>query len=252
MTASACRLFAQPNSSYKYTVKDGEKTVEITNVNYEVTASDLLLLRTTTHSTHVIGDIGMAASTTVEAWKVGVDLKQKPLYAVTVEGAESRIVEGELFVISRGLEEVEWWSVYNLDTGVHMFDTYVPLVRFSHGRESVTNRYVGLEVPPDDAKDVRLKEPHVVAVISYASEDKVIRELLITCDDPKQAQLLRSYADETRTVTESGVKSPSLRVSFSQNLPPATIAVVIPIAGDDLDIAHAQLPPHMHLTAWKR
>jgi hypothetical protein len=94
----------------------------------------------------------------------------------------------------------------------------------------------------------------VVAVVSYASEAKVIREALVTCDDPKQAALLRSYADTTRTLTESGQKSHSLRVSFSQNYssPPSTVAVVIPLIGDDLDIAHAQLPPRMHVAAWKR
>src|SRR5580698_778483 len=110
MTAAACSLIAQPASSYKYTVKDGEKTVEITNVTYEVTNYDVVL-RTTTHSKHVVGDIGMEASTTVEAWKLGTDLKQKPLYSVTVEGSESRTVDSGLFTVSRGLEEVEWWSV---------------------------------------------------------------------------------------------------------------------------------------------
>src|SRR5580704_1804411 len=140
--AAACSLLAQSNSSYKYTVKDGEKTVEITNVTYEVTNYDVVL-RTTTHSKHVVGDIGMEASTTVEAWKLGTDLKQKPLYAVTVEGTESRTVEGEVFVISRGLEEVEWWSVYRIANGAHLFDTYVPLVKFSTSRKEQILRYVG-------------------------------------------------------------------------------------------------------------
>jgi hypothetical protein len=82
----------------------------------------------------------------------------------------------------------------------------------------------------------------------------LIREALITCDDPKQAALLRSFADVTRTLTESGETSPSLRLAFSQNFPspPQTVAVLIPILGDDLDIAHAKLPPHLHLAAWKR
>jgi hypothetical protein len=44
-----------------------------------------------------------------------------------------------------------------------------------------------------------------------------------------------------------------LRLSFSQNYPspPATIAVVVPIANDDLDLAQAKLPPRMHIAAWK-
>jgi hypothetical protein len=252
VAATACSLPAQPVSSYRYTVKGDEKTVEITNVNYELTSSDLVLRKITT-SKQALGDIGVQATTTTEAWKLGTDLKTKPLYSVTVEGTQSRTVEG-VFEVSRGLEEVEWWSVYRVANGAHLFDTYVPLVNFSISRDTLTMRYVGLEVPEDDVKDARLKEPHVVAVLSYTSEAKVIREALITCDDPKQAQLLRSFADETRTLTASGEKSKSLRMAFSQNFPspPATIAIVVPIAGDDLDLAHAQLPPRMHIAAWKR
>src|ERR1039457_6099956 len=91
--------------------------------------------------------------------------------------------------------------IYKLGSGQHLFDTYVPLLSFSISRETVTTRYVGLEVPPDDTGDMRLKQPNVVAVLTYASEDRLIREALVTCDDPKQAQLLRSYADTTRAVS---------------------------------------------------
>lgn len=253
MTAAACSVVAQAVASYKYTVKGDEKTVEITNVNYEVVNSDLAL-RKTTKSKQVVGDIGMEASTTTEAWKLGTDLKQKPLYSVTVEGTESRTVENELFVVSRGLEDTEWWSVYRLENGAHLFDTYVPLVKFSTSRKEIILRYAGFDVPPDDTKDARLNDRHVVGMLSYASAANVIREGLITCDDPKLAQLLRSYADETRILTESGaVKSQILRLAFSQNFPapPATIAVVVPIVGDDLDLAHATLPPRMHIADWK-
>jgi hypothetical protein len=50
-----------------------------------------------------------------------------------------------------------------------------------------------------------------------------------------------------------GFSSQILRLSFSQNYPspPATIAVVVPIANDDLDLAQAKLPPRMHIAAWK-
>ena len=94
----------------------------------------------------------------------------------------------------------------------------------------------------------------MVAVVTYASQDKVIREALITCDDPKHAALLRSYADETRALTESGLRLKSLRISFTENSPAVTpaSAIVIPLAGDDLDLAHAQLPPRLHIAAWKR
>jgi hypothetical protein len=216
---AACSMIAQPAASYKYTVKGDEKTVEITNVSYELAGSDLVL-RKTTKSKQMLGDIGMEGSSTTEAWKIGTDLKEKPLYSVTVEGTESRTVENEVFIVSRGLEEVEWWSVYRLADGAHLFDTYVPLVKFSTSRKDTILRYVGFDVPPDDSKDARLNDRH-----------------------------------ETRVLTQNGaVKSQILRLAFSQNFPspPATIAVVIPISGDDLDLAHATLPPRMHIAEWKR
>jgi hypothetical protein len=238
---STCALFAQPVSSYTYTVKGDEKSVEIVNVNYQLTGlKDLLVLRSTTKSKQVIGDIGQEASTTVETWKVGTDLKTKPIYSVTATGTETRVVENEIFLISRGTEEVEWWSAYRLSNGAHLFDTYLPLVNFSISRDTVAMRYVGLQIPEDQVKD-----PQMVAEISYASEAKVIRKLTITCDDPNQAAQLRSLADETRTMTGGA----SLKLTFSQSYPapPATVAITIPIVKDDLDLAHAVVPSKMHL-----
>jgi hypothetical protein len=164
---------AQSPSSVVYGVnKDGQQTVEITNVAYEVTSTGVpgrprdqrLLLRTNTRTKQVVDEIGMEASTTVEAWPLGVDPKQKPLYSLKAEGVDSKTVDGALLVILRGLEDTEWWSVYKLGTGERLFDTYVPLLGFSIRRDIQTMRYVGLEVPADDAADARLKDPHVVAV----------------------------------------------------------------------------------------
>jgi hypothetical protein len=251
---AAASLMAQPAASYKFTVKGDEKTVEITNVSYELAGADLVL-RKITKSKQVIGDIDLDASTTTEAWKLGTDLKEKPIYSVTVKGTESRTVENEVFVVSRGLEEVEWWSLYRLADGTHLFDTYVPLLKFSTSRREMILRYAGFDVPPDDSKDTRLNDRHVVGVLSYASEAKVIRQGLVTCDDPKLAAQLRSFADETRVLTQGGgFNSQILRLAFSQNFPSpaATIAAVVPIAGDDLDFARATLPPRMHIAEWKR
>lgn len=267
-------LQAQSQSRISYsTAPDGSQTVEILNVGYEYTGTGIpgrpsnehLLLRKTIHSKGAVDDIGVEATVTLEAWPLGVDVSKKPLYKLTQSGTSAQTVYPDLFVIDRTLEEVSWWSVYKLGSGQHLFDTYVPLVSFSISREILTNRYAGLEVPPDDTNDVRLKEPHVVAVLSYASGERVIREALLTCDDMKQAQLLRSYSDSNRTLTEvEGVPGTgrakaseprrSLKLSISQNYPslPGTLEVLIPIANDDLDVAHAQLPPRMHLAAWKR
>lgn len=233
---------------------DGSESVEIRNSSHEVTgtqvpgrpAGERLLLRKTTHSKQFLGDIGVEATVTLEAWRLGADPRQKPLYTLTVAGTDGRSLDNALFIVSRGLEETQWWSVYKLGSGEHLFDTYVPLVSFSISRETVTTRYAGLEVPGDDTSDARLKQPNVVGRLSYASEDRIVRAAVVTCDDPKQAALLRSYADATRVLSFS---DGTLRVTFSQNYPsPAnTVEVRIPVRRDDLDLTHAQLPPRLHL-----
>lgn len=236
---------------------DGSETAEIRNISFEVTGTNVpgrppnerLLLRNTAHSKEVLGDIGMQADVTLEAWRLGDDPRQKPLYTLTVDGSEARTSDNALWVVARGLEETEWWSVYKLGSGQHLFDTYVPLLSFSISRETVATRYVGLEVPSDDTGDARLKRPDVVAILTYASPDRVIRQVLLTSEDSSQAQLLRSYADTTRTVSfEEG----ALQLSFTRNYPslPHRQDVRIPVRHDDLDLTHAQLPPRMHLAPY--
>ena len=250
---------AQSASTIVDTVANDEETVEIRNVAYQVTGDSIagrppdqrLVLRKTVHTKEAIGDKGIEATVALEAWPLGAALEQKPLYAISLEGVDVRVKDNGLLVFDRGTEEVDWWSVYKLGTGQRLFDTYVPVLDFSISRENLTPRYVGLEVPPDDTPDARLKEPHVVGVLIYASEERVIREALITCDEPKRAQLLRSYSDMTRTVSQASL---TIRVSFTPNYPakPATVEALIPIAGDNLDLARAQLAPGMHLRAWQR
>jgi hypothetical protein len=219
----------------------------------------------TTRSKQVIDEIGMEATTTVEAWPLGVDIRQKPLYVVTASGDEPRVVNSDLIVISRGLEETEWWSVYKLGNGAHLFDTYVPLVQFSIRRAVLDLRYVGVEVPEDDSKDARLKAPNVAAVLTYASADRVVREALITCDNPKLAQLLRSFADTSRQVTMveqeqpaagkvRGEPSRTLTLTFRENYPsaPSPRTISIPVVNGDLDIAHAQTPAGVHVAVFRR
>jgi hypothetical protein len=244
---------SQSPASVVYGVnKDSQQTVEITNVAYEVTSTavpgrpqtERLLLRTTTRTREVVDEIGMEASTTVEAWPLGVDPKQKPIYTLKSAGVDSKSVDSALLVILRGLEDTEWWSVYKLGTGERLFDTYVPLLSFSIRRDIQTMRYVGFEVPP---------ETRAVGVLTYSSAEHVIREALITSDDPKQAQSLRSFADASRSVTLEAPAS-ALKISISQNYPsaPATVTLTIPIVRDDLDLAHAQMPEHLHVAAFKR
>ncbi len=271
MRAQAPKPFqAQSASTISYVTKGDEKTVEIHNVAFEVTSEQVparppkerLLLRKTSVEKQIEGDEGEEATTTIEAWPLGTDLKSKPLYALTLTGREGQTVDNALWVASRGTEEQDWWSVYKLGSAQHLFDTYVPLLKFSISLDIQKERYVGLEVPPDDTADKRLKEPHVLGVLTYASEDKVLHEALLTDDDAKQARLLRSFADETHEVSlvegprpvAKGEPTRKLRIAFSANWPspPSVQEVVIPIVGDDLDLPHAQLPAKMHVAVWRR
>jgi len=246
-------------STITYKNENRSEAVEVRNVVFELAgaaipgrpANERLLLRKTTRTKQVIDEVGMDAATTVESWPLGVDLKEKPLYSITVEGVDPVTMNSHLIVVSRGLEDVAWWSVYKLGDGKHLFDTFVPVTQFSISRETQTLRYAGLEVPPDDASDSRLKAPNVVGVLTYAAGDRVIREALITCDDPKLAKVLRSYFDATRGVEFT---AGSLRVSISQNppLPARTISISVPVARDDLDLARSQVPAGLHIAAWKR
>lgn len=261
-------------SAISYSRANGSDVVHIQNTTYDVSDTHVpglppderLVIRKTVQSEQTLDEPGVQAKTTVEAWPLRGGLGKKPLYAISVTGTDAQIVDSALVQVSRGLEEVDWWSIFQLGTGRHLFDTYVPLVRFSLSRETLALRYVGLEVPPDDPSDPRLGQPNVVAVLTYASADGVIREALLTADNRDQARYLRSYADETRAVTIAEVassvkpdvpsKNPALSVNiaWSQAYPssPSTLTAEVPLAGDDLDLAHAQLPPGLHIAAWKR
>ena len=277
LAAQPAKVFQARSSSTINASKaaDGAQLIEVRNVTYELVTNvpgrkpdEFLVLRKTTDSKETVGDIGVDASVTLEAWRFGDDLRQKPLYAITASGTDGHSMDNAIFIVSRGTEEVDWWSVYKLGNGQHLFDTYVPLVSFSISKEILTTRYVGFEAPPDDTRDARLKQPNVVGVLTYASQDRVLREALLTCDDPERAAQLRSYADETRTVSmvegsspapatrtgRPGEPSRTLKVSFSESYPsaPNTVDVLIPLHNDDLDLAHAQLPGGLHAGAWPR
>ncbi len=258
--APAKPLQSQAASTFSSTVnKDGETVVDIRNVVYLTSGQGVpgrpgderLLLRVSTRNRHVIDEIGVRASVLLEAWPLGVDPKLKPIYSATIIGTGAEILDDAVWVVSRGLEETQWWSVVKLGNAAHLFDTYVPPLHFSISREMLTQRYAGFDIPPDDTRDARLKDPHVVGVLEYASADQVIREALITCDDPQRAAQFRSFADEMHELAGS---ANLLALSFSDSYtsPPNTATLTVPILRDDLDLSHAKLPAGLHVAIFKR
>jgi len=272
---------AQSTASFALSVTDGEAIADITSVAFAVTgtavpdrpADERLVLRTTVRSHAVIGDKGIDETVAVAAWPLGRDLATAPLYAITLDGGGATVRDNGILVFDRQTEELAWWSVYGLGSGTPLFDTHVPLLGFSITGEVQTLRYAGLEVPPDDAADPRLAEPHVVGLVSYAAAERVIGQALITCDDPERARALRSYWDTVREMTlvqgpprkkkpeaETGRPpwpDPTLTLKLTWSAeppdPPRPLTVLIPIAASDaLDLAHAKLPPGFHIAAWTR
>jgi hypothetical protein len=251
---------AQATSSIVLGEQDGAKTVEIRNVTFSTAGSHVpgrpeeerLLLRTTTHSREVIDEKGLEATVAVEAWPLGTDLAAKPLYTVNLDGVGATVEDSSLLVIDRGTEDVAWWSVHGLGTGAPLFDTFVPLLRLSISRDVRTLRYVGFDVPPDDTRDERLRDPKVVGVLAYASPERVIRQLLVTCSDPQHAALLRSYWDTKRALSfmQPPDKLGIILMWWDATNASAPDGVSIPLAGDDLDTANAKLPACMALTSW--
>lgn len=257
---------ARSSSTFSFGQKEGGKTIEITNVTYTTTGSGVpgrpsdeqLVLRTTTHSKQVVDEEGGDFTVGVEAWPLGTDLTTKPLYGVTLDGVGATVEDGNIIVFDRGVEDVSWWSVYTLGAGTPLFDTYVPLLSFSLSRQVGELRYVGLEVPPDDAPDPKLRDPQIVAILAYAMADHVISRVLLTCSDVKRAAELRSYWDETRDLSvlnsTPAADNPklTLRIAWSANFPsaPNTVQALLPLKSDDVDLPHAKLPACMKAAPW--
>jgi hypothetical protein len=251
---------AESTSSMSLTEKGDERAIEIHNVAYQYSntrvpgrpPNEELALRVTTHSRDIIGDIPEPGTVTLEAWPLGADLRQKPLYTIKIGGSDAHTIDNALWVVNRGYTDLAMWSVYKLGTGQHLLDTYVEMLRLSITKDVQTPRYVGLEVPPDDAADARLKEPHVVAVLTYASEERVIRELLLTHTNTDRAAELRSYADTERTVSFAELPAKRLRIAFVLGPHGPPVEVTVPLNGDDLDAAGARLPPGMRIGTFQR
>jgi hypothetical protein len=261
---------AQGTSSVVLHTQQGRTAIDITNVTFMTTGSyvpgrppdERLLLRVTRTSREAIDEKGLDATVTVEAWPLGADPAEAPLYAVTLDGVDATVVDNAVIVFERGTEDVAWQSIHSLGTGAPLFDTFVPMLQLPPP-EAGAPRFVGLDVPPDDALDERLRDPKVVGVLAYASPERVIRRLLITCSDVERAAAFRSYWDTTRGLSSvrhlTTPDMPAEKVLINwwptgqamPNVPMSQIVTaVIPIVGDDLDIAHAQMPACTTLAPW--
>jgi len=240
----------QAASSLRYgRNNNGEDTVDITNTTFElaqVTGGTRLIL-SKTHSEHnVIDSEGNEPKITVEAWPLGVNPKEKPLYRIALDGNDAAVAGNALLVFDR-TQEAPFWSVYHLDSGKPFFDTHARLLHFSITPVVQTDRYAGLEISNDDTKDARLKGRGAVGLLTYASPERIIRQAVISCDDPGRAAVLHSLAD---TSFELAWENHSIRVVLTPFQKPAVV-IMIPVAGDDLDVGRARIPAGLRVTPIK-
>ncbi len=234
--------------------EQGDSVVEILNTGFELAGN--LVLRKTIRSREVVGDKGLDSEVALAAWPLGSDLAKKPLYDVKAAGTDARTRNGEIWIVEDAADpDVPVWSVYTLASGRRLFRSHVQPLELGVSRADGTLRYAGLEVPPDDAEDPRLRAKNVVAVLSYSAADRVIREAIVTCDDSGRAAELRSYFDEERTL-EVGDRAGGrfLRVTFRGAYPnrPDVQVLTIPVGKAGLDFPRAVTPEGLHLSVWQR
>ena len=263
----------QATSRFDFREQNGIQTIDITNVTFSTTGSyvpgrpqgERLLLRTTVRTREVVDEKGLDATVTVEAWPLGTDPAETPIYSVSLDGVDARVEANAVIVFERGTEDVAWQSVHSLGTGAPLFDTFVPMLRLS-SPDTGAPRFVGLDVPPDNAPDPRLRDPHVVGVLAYASPERTIRRVLITCSNVERAAAFRSYWDTTRQLSLVGAEPPEkVLINWWPPVPatwptdpdaaaalvfPNRYSAVIPIVADDLDIAHASMHACITLAPW--
>ena len=258
VVASVAALHAQSTSksesSIVQKVEQGDTVVEIRNSGFELAGN--LVLRKTIQSREVVGDKGLESEVALAAWPLGNDLAKKPLYEVKAKGTDARTRNGEIWIVEDATDpDVPVWSVYTLATGRRLFRSHVHPLEFGVSRADGTLRYAGLEVPPDDAEDSRPRAKNVAAVLSYSAADRVIREAILTCDDPSRATELRSYFDEERTL-EVGDRASGrfLRIAFHGAYPNRADeqVITIPVGKSGLDLAHAVTPAGVRVSVWQR
>jgi hypothetical protein len=256
---------AQSTSTINYAKENDEWTVTTSNVNYEVSFYRELIFRTSIRKRVGEGP-GMDGAVALEAWRFGDDIGGKPIYRIVVDGIGAVTKDRAIWVVDRYTEGRPRWSVYSLITGEFLLESAAELSTVSTPTAGphIPERYIGFQVPEhfDKGVDARLLEQHVVGLLTYARQEGVIREVLVTCDDPKRAGALHMLADQEwrPSVIEDdpsrenrGRRIQTLKLSHSGDPEPRwTFDILIPIVNGDLDLARAIVPAGLHLQGWKR
>lgn len=172
----------------------------------------------------------------LDAWPLdaAVDLTKPALYTVIAPGRSALVVDDGTMVVEHGTRR----SVYTLASGAWLYDADSAPASFA--AEGERRRVVALSTVEEDMP------PRTVAVLTYASSQMTLMRVMITADDPTRARLLRSSMAMIRPVAR--MEDASRRI-IDLSLPAGMVR--IPINGDDLDLAKAQVPPGLALVELK-
>lgn len=172
----------------------------------------------------------------LDAWPLdGVeDVKRPALYTVIAPGRSALLADDGTLVVERGGRR----SVYALASGSWLYDWEAPPA--SYAVEGERRRTVALAAVEEDMP-VRS-----IAVLTLATSQAVLKRVMIVADDPTRARLLRSSIGMIRPVPRF---DDATRRTIDLSLPAGLTR--IPVVGDDLDIASAQIPQGLRLVELK-
>ncbi len=253
----------------KATAKGDSRSLDNTVFGFSNCRQDLdadrMLLRLHVTQTWDVNSPEGQGHVRLDAFDVKTGTAGKPLYTVEAEGADGHVLADCLLQIDRGLEDLEWWQINDLASGTLLFETMAePLIFATLDDDQIRSiRAVGFYVPPDDETDKRLADPHVVGLLTLATDGKIATRLLVTASDPAKAAELRSYWDERRylAVVETGkpgalgaatTEQPLSKRPLSVELswPVAGLALQLPIGPTGLKTEAAVIPDGLKVAPW--
>ncbi len=189
-------------------------------------------------SNSVFADSGAEGAVHLQAWplKGPATLERTPLYNVTVPGRSARIQHGDLLMVSHGGGRK---SAYSLSNGRWLFDADAPIAVFTEPDTSAAEggrRLIAVAQSPDGVIG------NGVAVLAYATPERILSRVLLYAHDPVRARFLRGTVSMTRAVER--IDSAGKRVLELQ-LPAGLVR--IGIQPDSLDLAAASVPDGLAL-----
>lgn len=195
-----------------------------------------LLLRLEVSNADVFASRPGEGRVRLDAWPLdGVeDVRGPALYTVVAPGRGATLNDDGTLVVEHGGRR----GVYALSGGQWLYDWEAPPATFT--AEGERRRVVALASVEEDMP-VR-----TIAVLTLATAQSVLKRVMIVADDPTRARLLRSSMAMIRPVPRM---DDATRRTIDLSLPSGTMR--IPVNGDDLDIAHAQVPQGLSLLELK-